>query len=127
MKRLRLVPMLAMVVMMTLLAAIPAFAAFVECEGGDCEGTNDEDTILESRIDDFIEALGRDDDILANAPNDERDRDVVRAGGGADFINVDDGDNRDRVNCGAGRDVVQADGRGDDIRDDIANNCERVR
>jgi hypothetical protein len=119
-RRLRLLPMLAMVVMMTLLAAIPALADVVFCDGGDCEGSNDEDTIFESEFDDFIEALGRDDDILADLFGD--DRDVVRAGGGADFINVDDGDKRDRVNCGSGRDVVRADGR-----DDIANNCERVR
>jgi hypothetical protein len=115
--------MLAMVVGMTLVAALPALADVIWCDGGDCEeGTNDPDTIFESRIDDFISAMGGDDDIFANAPNDERDRDEVRGQGGADFINVDDGDKRDFVNCGPGRDVVRA-----DDGDDIAKNCERVR
>jgi Ca2+-binding RTX toxin-like protein len=121
-RRLKLVPMLAMVVAMTLVAALPALADVIRCDGGDCEGTNDPDTIFESEVDDFISALGGDDDILANDPNDERDRDEVRGQGGADIINVDDGDNRDFVNCGEGRDVVRA-----DDGDDIANNCERVR
>ena len=115
MGRIKVKLLLAIVVVATLATSIPALAATrtTNCDSsGDC----DERFKTAERI---IGTTGA-DDIFAQLIH--RDRDIVDAKQGNDFINVRDGDARDRVDCGKGRDVVRAN------RDDnIANNCERVR
>jgi hypothetical protein len=123
-KRIKLVPLLVIVVVTTLALAGPAWAATISCFGGDCSAPNafknDNNTFLESPFNDHIIGGRGADDILAQFFRGERDR--VDSAQGNDSINVRDGDNRDSVNCGKGHDTVLAN-RGDNI----ANNCERVR
>jgi hypothetical protein len=117
-----------MVFAMTLLVAIPALAEVIDCADDrddrclDRNDNDDADTFEESRIDDLILAGGGADEILADLFENRDDVDEVRAGEGADVIDVRDGDNDDIVNCGPGRDEVRANNG-----DDIADNCERVR
>jgi hypothetical protein len=76
----------------------------------------------ESPFNDLIIGTRSADDILADFPGVNNDRDRVEAAQGNDEIHVRDGDARDTVDCGKGRDEVWA-----NRHDDIANNCERVR
>ena len=132
MRRLRLVPMLGMGVVMTLLMSVPAWADDIECptfpipvfEDGDffllCEAPDlDENNVFEETRDNDLIFGGREEDRIL-AQEFDRDRDYVEARQGNDFINVRDGDDRDRVDCGKGNhDEYKA-----DKGDRILNNCE---
>ena len=135
MRRLRLVPMLGMGVAMTLLMSVPAWADDIECptipipvfEDGDffflCTAEQadalDENNVFEETEDNDLIIGGRERDRIL-AQEFDRDRDYVEARQGNDFINVRDGDGRDRVDCGKGNhDEYKA-----DKGDLILNNCE---
>jgi Ca2+-binding RTX toxin-like protein len=95
----------AMAVMVSLFAAV-AYAATIE-------GTNENDILLESQLDDTIFGRARGDDIFADifgpAFGDPADTDVARGNQGPDFIRVDDGDGRDTANGGIGNDTCFSD------------------
>ena len=116
MVRIKVKRLSAIGVVATLSTAVPALAAPLTTDCADQSGDCRERFKVPERI---IGTRGA-DDILAQLIN--RDRDIVHAKQGRDFINVRDGDSRDRVDCGKGRDVVRA-----NRHDNIANNCERVR
>ena len=134
MRRLRLVPMLGMGVVMTLLMSVPAWADDIECPndgfvfiGGDlfafctaeADDAVDENNVFEETRDNDLIFGGREEDRIL-AQEFDRDRDYVEARQGNDFINVRDGDSRDRVDCGKGNhDEYKA-----DKGDRILNNCE---
>jgi hypothetical protein len=115
--RIKLKLLLAIVIIATLAVAVPAWAQTftIDCDeqSGDCR---------ESPFNDLIIGTRSADDILADFPGVNNDRDRVEAAQGNDEIHVRDGDARDTVDCGKGRDEVWA-----NRHDDIANNCERVR
>lgn len=106
-----------------MLAATVASArsTVVDCPGGLCVGTNGNDRINESSIDDDIFGLGGKDRIRAQLFGGFVDD--VNAGQGNDRINTNDGDRLDSIRCGQGFDVVRSD-RGDDIIN--KGSCERI-
>jgi Ca2+-binding RTX toxin-like protein len=95
----------AMALMVALFAAV-AYAATIQ-------GTNDNDILLESQLNDTIFGRTRGDaifaDIFGPASGDPADRDVAKGNKGPDFIRVDDGDGRDTANGGLGNDTCFSD------------------
>jgi hypothetical protein len=113
------------VVLVPLVAAAAALAAtgqLIQCKSVPCYGASGDDKIFE-RIgngkDDVIVPKGGDDRVLANKYT--NDTDVVRAGGGSDWINVADGDTLDTANGGKGRDHCIV-----DARKEVGTSCASV-
>ncbi len=95
------------VVVGALLLSVAAGVAVAEtfvCDSKPCYGTNDKDQIGERNgsVSDRIFAKGEDDQV--NASRAGNDKDVVFGQSGNDTINVADGDDRDKPNCGSGND-----------------------
>ena len=113
----RVTLMLAAMALMVALFAAVAYAATIE-------GTNDNDILLESQLDDTIFGRARGDAIFANifGPqfNDPADTDVANGNRGPDFINTDDGDGRDTANGGSGNDECVIDAN------DTPRSCETI-
>jgi Ca2+-binding RTX toxin-like protein len=87
-----------------LLAGGVAWAANIQCPGGPCTGTEQNDSIRGSLVDDQINALGGIDLVNARSGDDEvnggADGDQISGAEGGDFLNGDSGD--DTINGGPG-------------------------
>jgi hypothetical protein len=86
----RILVLLATMVTGVLLASGVALAANIQCQGGPCVGTEQNDRITGSLLDDDIQALGGLDVVTARAGDDFVDggngRDDISGGGGGDFL-----------------------------------------
>lgn len=132
---------LAMTVGLLLLTTFPAvaFAADITCGTSSdrnpdpviCEGTNNNDQIRERRG-------TRQDDIRAKDGNDTinvrragSDADTVRAQEGDDTILANDGDTRDKIDCGQGTDTVTIDVKRENgvitASDQVSDDCETIK
>jgi hypothetical protein len=110
-----------------LLAGGVALAANIQCQGGACVGTEQNDRITGSRDDDSTEALGGRNDLSGNGGDDCLDlggdaleNERVSRGDGDDLLFPGDLDGDD-VFCGAGHDTVIA-----DAENRVAADCEDV-
>ena len=107
----------AAVAMMVALFAVVAYAA-------DIQGTDNGETLIETERNDKIAGHEGGDDINASfynigqTPGGLGDTDKAKGNQGDDFINVDDGDTRDKANGGPGVDECVAD-PGEEVK-----NCE---
>ena len=97
-----------------------------------CEGTNNNDQIRERRGErqDDIRAKNGDDTI--NARRVGRDEDTVLAQPGDDKVFANDGDTRDKIDCGQGTDEAKIDVKRDTSgkitsSDQVSSDCETVR
>jgi hypothetical protein len=103
----------AMALMVALFAAV-AYAATIE-------GTNNNETIIETERNDQISGRGGNDDInagfydIGQTPGGLGDTDKVKGNRGDDFIDLVDGDNRDTANGGRGIDECVGD-PGDELK-----------
>jgi Ca2+-binding RTX toxin-like protein len=97
MKRLSII--LAVMALALTMGAGVAYAANVQCDGGVCVGTPEDDEITGSQQRDEIFGLEGDDDIRARGGFD-----VVKADGGRDELRG--GEQGDTLRGGAGRDIV---------------------
>jgi hypothetical protein len=106
MRRVTLV--LAAVAMMVSLFAVVAYAA-------DIQGTDNNENIIETERNDQIAGHPGNDDInagfynLGQTPGGLGDTDKVKGNRGDDFIDLVDGDNRDKANGGRGIDECVGD------------------
>ena len=82
-----------------LLACGVALAANIQCQGGPCVGTEQNDRITGSQLDDTIEALGGRDNVTGRMGDD-----FVDGGGGSDEITG--GDGGDLLEGGSGPDEI---------------------
>jgi Ca2+-binding RTX toxin-like protein len=82
----RTILLLSTMMLALLMAGGVALAANIQCLGGPCVGTEENDQITGSQVDDFIEALGGRDHVTAR-PGD----DYVNGGGGSDEITGGEG------------------------------------
>ena len=141
MNRTRMLAVLLMAAVL-LIASGAAVAKSVDCTGGPCIGTKRDDSLRGTTGNDEISGRGGNDAIFGDFPlgsgigNDtirggdgddtiwdfvgSGDLDQVFGGKGNDSIQVADGDNLDKVDCGASRDEVLA-----DQGDTVAANCEK--
>jgi hypothetical protein len=101
----RRVAFIGTMAVMLVLAAV-AYAASVTCDGGRCEGTDENDQITGSLQVDAIYAKAGEDEVRARTGHD-----LVRAGGGGDFIEGAVG--ADTLRGGPGGDFLDG-GQGDD-------------
>ena len=112
---------LAFVLVATLLAASAAFAATIQCNGGECSGTNMADRISGSPKDETIRGQSGNDKIYGGGG-----RDVLKGGPGTDFVK--DGGGQNILKGGDGPDVIRG-GLGDEtIRassPELANDRDR--
>ncbi len=129
-----------MTVGLLLLTTFPAVALAAEITCGTrsdrndsrviCEGTNNNDQIRERRgtRQDDIRAKDGDDDI--NARRAGKDADTVRAQTGNDEVFANDGDTRDKIDCGQGADEATIDVKREngDITnsDQVSDDCELI-
>lgn len=111
MKRLSI--LLAVMALALTMAAGVAYAATITCDGGDCNGTTEDDTITGSVNRDEIDARAGDDFVNARAGFDrvfgQAGVDELYGGGNGDFVGG--GPGRDTVVGGSGEDgMYGADG-----------------
>jgi hypothetical protein len=110
----RVTLMLATVAMMVSLFAVVAYAAEIQ-------GTDNNETLIETERNDQIAGHRGNDEILAGFYNENQtpgglgDTDKVKGNRGDDFIDLVDGDNRDRANGGRGIDECVGD-PGDELK-----------
>ena len=103
----KLVPLSVFVLVGVLLVAGVAYARTVNCDGGDCTGTNAADTMYRSASDDKMLSQDGSDRLYG-----EGGMDMLKGKGGGDSIFG--GEGNDKVNGGHGRDRVEG-GKGDDL------------
>lgn len=103
----RAILMSTMLVSAVLLLAGVAYAATITCTGGDCNGTNEADTMNGSPIDDKMLAMDGGDTL-----NGEGGMDALKGQGGGDQIFG--GEGNDKVKGGFGMDRVEG-GDGNDL------------
>jgi Ca2+-binding RTX toxin-like protein len=115
MKR-RGVLLLTSIVVMVVVGAGVALAANIDCNGGNCLGTNQSDNITGSNQVDFITAASGNDTVNARRGADElngdRDGDTLNGGGQGD--QAYGGSGSDTVNGGGGADYLEG-GRGSNV------------
>ena len=99
--------MTTLLVSAVLLVAGVAYAATIDCNGGDCVGTNSADTMNGSPIDDKMLAMDGGDTL-----NGEGGMDALKGQGGGDEIFG--GEGNDKVKGGFGMDRVEG-GEGNDL------------
>jgi len=111
----RVTLIVAAVAMMVSLFAVVAYAATIE-------GTDNSETLIETKLNDQIAGHKGEDTIEANfydvdeTPGDLGDTDWVKGNKGNDTLYADDGDGLDTVNGGKGTDECVAD-PGDEVND----------
>ena len=117
---------LAAVLAMVVIAAVPALAVTKNGGTGDdnIRGTNRADALSGGTGDDVLRGLGGPDTLSGGPGEDDiyggSGRDNISGGTGKDFINDGNDGVKDVIDCGPGTDTVVAD-RVDDLED-----CERV-
>ena len=101
--------MSAMLISAVLLIAGVAYAATIDCNGGDCQGTNDADTMNGSPQDDTMLAMDGGDTLFGVGG-----MDALKGQGGGDEIFGGEGNDKvkggfgmDRVDGGEGNDLVR--------------------
>jgi Ca2+-binding RTX toxin-like protein len=118
-------------VMVSVFAGV-AFAANIDCDGGDCVGTRAHDTLYGSPRVDIEFGLGSGDLMYGYESADQMSGnfgwDKLYGGIGSDTVNGDDGDDAvygnsgdDTVNGGSGGDVVVGNNGNDTLSGDVGN------
>lgn len=132
---------LAMTVGLLLLTTFPAVALAAEITCGTrsdrndsrviCEGTNNNDQIRERRGTRQDDIRAKDGNDTINARRAGSDADTVRAQTGDDEVFANDGDTRDKIDCGQGADEATIDVVRDGMgvitdSDQVSDDCELI-
>lgn len=132
---------LAMTVGLLLLTTFPAVALAAEITCGTrsdrnddpviCEGTNNNDQIRERKGSKQDDIRAKDGDDTINARRAGRDADTVRAQTGDDTVKANDGDTRDKIDCGQGEDTAIIDVKRENGKitaaDQVSPDCEMIK
>lgn len=133
---------LAMTVGLLLLTTFPAVALAAEITCGTssdrnddpviCEGTNNNDQIRERKGTKQDDIRAKDGNDTINVRRAGSDADTVRAQEGDDTILANDGDTRDKIDCGQGTDTVTIDVKRDSTgmitaSDQVSDDCETIK
>ena len=93
--------MVALVALLVAIFATAAYAASIDCSGGTCNGTGENDQLFESSGNDQMYGFRGEDILFANITGGDRDK--LYGGRGNDALRADDGDGDDLVEGGRGR------------------------